>query len=118
MNKKQKTKSESEIAGKESGRTAETQVEEMPEVSEVSEIAGKTETAKPESTAIPVQNVASMHNRCPRCKHISSDRARRLGTFPPQSYHGIHDGKPYKVIERHRILCEKCRQIHIVRKYR
>ena len=119
MSQKQKIKSKPEIAGNESDTPVEMQADTTSEVSEVSEIAGNSETAEPKSTAaVPAKNAPSTHNRCPRCEHVNSDRARLLGKFPPQSYHGVHDGKPYTVIERHRILCEKCRQIHIVRKYR
>ena len=77
------------------------------------------ETEESESTETASdEKPTSMFNRCPRCKHLSSDNARQLGKFPTQPYTGVHDGKPYKYIDRIRIMCEKCRQIHIIRKYR
>ena len=77
---------------------------------------GESDESAPPETA-SAEKVTSMFNRCPRCKHMNSDRARVLNKFPTQLYNGVQDGKPYSRIERTRIMCEKCKQIHIVRKY-
>jgi hypothetical protein len=56
-------------------------------------------------------------NQCPRCKHVSSDKAIRFGNPVRNHIDGVFDGKPYQVIETQRIMCENCKQIHCVKKY-
>ena len=57
-------------------------------------------------------------NQCPRCKHVSSDRAVKLGP-PNRSRCSIKiDGVQYHTVEAQRILCEKCKQLHFVKKYK
>ena len=65
----------------------------------------------------PEVEATLVRNQCPRCKHVSSDKAIKLGGPNRQHYDGVFEGKPYQVIERQRILCENCKQIHFVKKY-
>jgi ribosomal protein S27AE len=55
--------------------------------------------------------------QCPRCRHVSSEKAVVFGTPNRYAVRGLWNGVEYSVVETSRIMCEKCGQIHFIKKY-
>ena len=85
--------------------------EPLIESSDTSDSAGK----EPESPTPAVCDLPS--NACPRCKHVSGDKAIRFGSPSRSRCNIVIDGIQYGTVEAQRIMCENCKQIHTVRKY-
>jgi cytoskeletal protein RodZ len=77
---------------------------EISEVEEKETADGRPQTAVEEiAQNAPVPN--TRENQCPRCHKVSSEKAVHLGM-----------NRVYPNIERHRIICEHCKQIHFIKK--
>jgi hypothetical protein len=55
--------------------------------------------------------------QCPRCRHVSSENAVMFGTPNRYAFRGLWNGIEYSVVETRRVMCEKCSQIHFIKKY-
>ena len=58
-----------------------------------------------------------MQNQCPKCQHVSSEKAIKLGNVNRTQCSIEIDGVTYTNVEWQRIMCERCKQIHFVKTY-
>ncbi len=99
-----------------SDNETETEVEEEAKTAEPEQGAGVLDKGG-DLDAEPEIEAAQRINQCPRCKHVSGGRAFVFPGVNRQSVSGVWGGKPYQVIETRRIKCEKCGQVHFVKRY-
>ena len=57
-------------------------------------------------------------NQCPKCQHVSSEKAIKLGGVNRTQCYIKIDGVAFHNVESQRIMCERCKQIHFVKTYR
>ena len=57
-------------------------------------------------------------NRCPKCQHVSSEKATKLGGVNRAQCYIEIEGTAFHRVESQRIMCERCKQIHFVKTYR
>jgi ssDNA-binding Zn-finger/Zn-ribbon topoisomerase 1 len=87
-----------------------------------SDIGGREASGATDSESTPPkkskkENLSPDIEQCPRCKHVSSDRAIKLGAPWSQFHPVIVNGKRYTTVTWQRIVCEQCRQHHIIKKF-
>ena len=90
--------------------------------------AGDSNTEKPATATKPTKSrtkretdsgkEAATMNQCPKCQHVSSTKAIKLGGVNRAQCFIEIDGVAYHNVESQRIMCERCKQIHFVKTYR
>ena len=116
-----------EAAGSVSEVESETLVETTPNIaSATSNIVSDTEPENVVETDLekepaldpePEVEATLGRNQCPRCKHVSGEKAVKLGPPTRVAARGVWNGVEYAVVETRRIMCEKCKQIHFIKRY-
>ena len=56
-------------------------------------------------------------NQCPKCQHVSSNKAIKLGGVNRAQCFIEIEGTAFHSVESQRIMCERCKQIHFVKTY-
>jgi len=110
------TKDTTDTAESERGATGAVDSDSIPKKGVRSQKKGvrstDSEPSHPDSSLLP-PNI----EECPRCKHVSSAKARKLGTQRFLRGPGMMNGKRYNTVSWQMIVCEKCRQHHVVKKF-